>query len=498
MSSQEVNEVGKTHDDSPLEAAIFSSFVNIIPGHFFYQHDTEGVFNHVTPNVKQVLGYTPEDFKKHYSTYLTDSLINELVLEYTERCIRGEQQEPYEVEIFAHDGSVKRLRVTEIPVFDGKEVIGVQGLAQDITLQKRLEEQAIETEKARLIERLSAGIAHDWGNSQHLMTIALEKLLDDLGNNLLDPGVRQSVKSLKNGLESNNSLIEQLKNLSGQMDGEQVNFDLDHLLSTIVETYRLRNDPNAISIVYKNHINEPKISADKGRFTHVMHNLILNAIDAMGEMGKITIQLDYQREGILSRDTAVIRVDDTGPGIPLEDREKVFDLFYTTKGKGTGIGLAISKKYVESLGGKMVLNETYGGASFSIYIPLIKEAETREFLRNPPKVLVVDDNEDILRIVEKSLKQDGFEAYLATSLAETKKIIKEQMPDIVVLDVSLPDGNSLSHLEMMMSLSDAQFIISSGYGSQNLNGFSREVGFLPKPYSLANLRSMLYTFSKDK
>ena len=105
-----------------------------LPDIFVYSHDTDGVFTYISPSVKQVLGYSPEEFMHHYSTYLTDHPINKDVELLTQLSIMGEPQKPYEVEVFHNNGTKHRLLVSEIPVFDdyGK-VMAVEGIAKDIS-----------------------------------------------------------------------------------------------------------------------------------------------------------------------------------------------------------------------------------------------------------------------------------------------------------------------------------------------------------------------------
>jgi diguanylate cyclase (GGDEF)-like protein/PAS domain S-box-containing protein len=88
-----------------------------------------------------VLGYSQEEFLKHYTEYLTDNPVNKEVEHRTNLSIQGVQQPPYEVEIYHKDGSIRRLEVTEFPVFDNKgNVVAVEGLAHDITERRRMEE----------------------------------------------------------------------------------------------------------------------------------------------------------------------------------------------------------------------------------------------------------------------------------------------------------------------------------------------------------------------
>ena len=108
--------------------------------YFIYRHDADGIFTYVSPSIIDLLGYTSEEFSKHYSTYLTDDPINALVKGYTEKALLGEAQPAYEINIFAKNGIAYQLHITEKPLFDeNNNVIGVEGIAHNITTQKRLE-----------------------------------------------------------------------------------------------------------------------------------------------------------------------------------------------------------------------------------------------------------------------------------------------------------------------------------------------------------------------
>lgn len=126
---------------------------NLRKEYFFYSHGTDGVFTYLSPSITNVLGYEHDEFLKHYTEYLTDNPINEEVVRYTELSFKGEQQPPYELEIYHKDRSVHVLEVAEIPVLDDEgKVIALEGLAHDITKRKEAEEELRISE-----ERLNRG-----------------------------------------------------------------------------------------------------------------------------------------------------------------------------------------------------------------------------------------------------------------------------------------------------------------------------------------------------
>ncbi|MBF0399021.1 MAG: PAS domain-containing protein, partial [Desulfobacterales bacterium] len=109
--------------------------------YFFYSHGIDGVFTYLSSSITDVLGYFPDEFMTHYSEYLTKSSINEEAVERTNWSIKGIRQPSYEVEILHKDGYIKRLEVSEIPVFDKEgQVISIEGIAHDITKHIKTEE----------------------------------------------------------------------------------------------------------------------------------------------------------------------------------------------------------------------------------------------------------------------------------------------------------------------------------------------------------------------
>ncbi|MCP4265680.1 MAG: PAS domain S-box protein, partial [Candidatus Brocadiaceae bacterium] len=107
---------------------------------FLYSHNTEGVFTYISPSIMDVLGYSQEEFLVHFSKYMTDNPNNDEVIKHTNLSLKGIKQPSYEVEIYHNNGSVRMLRVQEVPVFgDEGKVVSVEGIAEDITERKQIE-----------------------------------------------------------------------------------------------------------------------------------------------------------------------------------------------------------------------------------------------------------------------------------------------------------------------------------------------------------------------
>lgn len=146
---------------------------NLGKEYFFYRHDPAGVMTFVSPSIERMLGYAPEAYKVHYGTYMTDDPVNALVAGYTGRTLEGLPQDPYEVQVKHHDGGKVWLEVSEHPLRDpGGKVVGVEGIARDITARKRAE--------ADLVQALGLGATVLDSIEDHIM------ILDARDHTILD------------------------------------------------------------------------------------------------------------------------------------------------------------------------------------------------------------------------------------------------------------------------------------------------------------------------
>jgi signal transduction histidine kinase len=122
----------------------------------------------------------------------------------------------------------------------------------------------------------------------------------------------------------------------------------------------------------------PRIQADRHRLTQVFANLLVNAYEAMGGKGHVTIRATptFIDDGGTTREGVLVEVADDGPGIPADVRDKVFDLFFTTKAKGSGLGLGVVRRIVDAHDGRLDLRTSAAGTTMLITLPVAGGADT--------------------------------------------------------------------------------------------------------------------------
>ena len=187
--------------------------------YFFYAHNKEGTFIYVSDSIKDILGYSVDEFLTHYSSYLTDDPINKNIDILTQKALQGEQQEPYEISIYHKNGSVAYLEISEFPVYDedGK-VIEIEGIARDITsqhlVQEKLDYLAQHDTLTGILNRLSLYnklefvIANSKRNGENFAILFLDldhfkSINDTLGHDIGDLLLKESVSRIKHIIREN-------------------------------------------------------------------------------------------------------------------------------------------------------------------------------------------------------------------------------------------------------------------------------------------------------
>jgi CheY-like chemotaxis protein len=239
--------------------------------------------------------------------------------------------------------------------------------------------------------------------------------------------------------------------------------------------------------------------ADFHQIEQILVNLIQNACDALSDTAgekKISIEAFHHINSVF------ITVADNGPGIPEELQTRIFDPFFTTKGegRGTGLGLAICRRIAQDHGARLTCASLPGkGAAFTLEIPIVNMSEAASLeggdaAKKPApgkKILVVDDEPDIVAMMGRMLESEGQIVFPAFSAPEAIEKLKTEKYDIVICDVEMGPSKGFSVREAMLEMNyEAGFIFTTGnLLNQALLTKLKEsrIPFLPKPFDMSEL-----------
>src|SRR6266581_2010430 len=326
-----------------------------------YTLDPEQCFTYVNSKI-EVWGYRKED------------LLGRPYLSLMSRRHRGKRlratldigtKQAYEVELITGAGELRTALVSVSPLRDNNgAIMGVLGIARDITEKKQLEQQVLNAEKLASIGKLSAGVAHEINNP-------LGGILNCLYN--LRKGTisseRQSeyLVSMEDGLRRVQKIVRQLLDFSQQHDPELTPTEVNALIERVLT---LTNHAFDASVRLNRELASdlPLLMADRHMIEQVLMNLVLNAIQSIRGGGTVTVRSRKEDAWCM------IDVEDTGCGIPAEVLPKIFDPFFTTKGQGegTGLGLSVSLGIVQRHGGEIQVHSHVGkGTVFTVRLPTI-------------------------------------------------------------------------------------------------------------------------------
>ncbi|HSN03664.1 MAG TPA: PAS domain S-box protein [Nitrospira sp.] len=279
----------------------------------------------------------------------------------------------YEVEVLTRIGEARSVMVSVSPLHgaDG-EILGVLGIARDMTDTKKLEQQIRNSEKLASVGKLAAGVAHEINNPLG----GILNCLYNLGKGTISPARREEyLASMEDGLRRVQKIVRQLLDFSQQHQPEFALADINAVIERVLVLTNHLFVPNRIALETKLGKTLPSLMIDRHMIEQVLMNLILNAVQAMKDGGVLSIRT-WVEEGI-----CMVEVRDTGAGIPASVLPKIFDPFFTTKGQGegTGLGLSVSLGIVERHGGRILVESEVGkGTVFTLCLPVSRERQPVE------------------------------------------------------------------------------------------------------------------------
>ena len=403
----------------------------------------------------------------------------------------------------AEAGTERLIEGRASPIRDqSSRKLGAIIVFRDITERRRLEEEQQRADKLDSLGVVAAGIAHDFNN---LLTTILGNLSLALVHPALDEKIGERLTAAKKATSRAHDLSRQLLTFAKGGAPVKQTTTLPNLLRNSV-TLTLLATPVHCEFQLPDDLWPVEI--DPGQISQVFHNLATNAHQAMAAGGTLRItaeNLDLscnsQTLGLRAGRWVHLSLQDQGVGIPEEHIRKIFDPYFTTKPKGTGLGLATAYSIVKNHGGVIHAESRSGeGSTFTVCLPASEKeifslaAEPPPPVAGSPRVLVIDDEEDICMLVTCVLEPLGYQVTETldglSAIAAYETALREGRPfDLVISDLTMPGG--LSGAETIARLREidpaVRAIVSSGYANDPILSRFADYGFtgmLAKPYEL--------------
>jgi len=419
--------------------------------------DEMGSIISVNESMEQILGLSKEELiGKHSSELIIDDKSErEKVLEkmgelfekgFVSYETRFKRKDGHHVDIECYTSMIKD---------DNGNVIAGISIERDITEKKKMEQQLLQSEKLKSLGELAGGVAHDFNNvlAAILGRVQLLKIQfkppagkQEKRKSMLD--LMKSLEIIERASSDGAETVRRIQEFSRKRTDDRnfTQLDMNQLLDDAVEftSVRWKNEAESKGIninIQKEYSSLPSTLGSAAELREVFTNLINNALDAMPEGGCIRISSYKENSHIL------VKIEDTGAGIPDDLRNRIFDPFFTTKGvQSTGLGMSISYGIIHRHKGTIVVNSSEGtGTTFTIKLPILEKSfEKKENVLTMPKkqrkakILVVDDEEDVRQLLSDILASESHEVNVASNGSQGIEMFKKQAFDMVFSDLGMP------------------------------------------------------------
>jgi signal transduction histidine kinase len=228
-----------------------------------------------------------------------------------------------------------------------------------------MEKKFRDTERMAYIGQITTSLSHEIRNPLSAVTMNLQILKKSAQ---LKTNDRRRIGIAEKGVTRLERILKELLDFAKPLQLTFGPTDVNQILSSCVELLEMKFEEKKLSIIVSLDIDMPKFKGDCGKLEQVFINLLLNALEASPDKGKILVSSDYRRNN--GQGQAIVTIEDEGPGIPQEQVEAIFKPFVTTKSKGTGLGLTMVSRIVDAHGGRIrVKNRSPFGASFEVQLP---------------------------------------------------------------------------------------------------------------------------------
>jgi PAS domain S-box-containing protein len=384
---------------------------------------------------EEITGYTVEEVRgQSYTLLVSSGPERKKARRAFLKNMRG-QPDKTELTIIRKDGREIVLELSTRPIWQGGQIVGIQGIARDITERKELE---------RLKSDFISTVSHELRTPLTSIKGYVDLVLaGDVGP--LTPEQKEFLTIVSQNTTRLTELINDLLDIerleSGRIEFEFAELDLAEVLENVARSLHVNAEQKGLEFLTEIP-SGLKVRGDRERLAQVFLNLLSNAIKYTPAG---TVELRAHQED----DAVVVEVRDTGIGLSESDLQKLFQKFfrsdnpYVRKVGGTGLGLSIAKAIVERHGGTITVTSQLGqGSTFTVRLPALARPER-------PLVLVIEDEVAIARLIAKYIEKMGYRAVTAYSAREGFDQAVRLKPDLITLDVLMPDLDGFALIQQL-------------------------------------------------
>jgi PAS domain S-box-containing protein len=454
-----------------------------------------------------ILGFAREELINTDAREFLDEEGRKVVADREEQRRRGITLSPsFESTIFGKGGRMRNVEISARTIKDSREDMSTIAILKDITEKKKMEEELFRAEKLSAIAEMASGVAHDFNNA----------LAAILGNTQLllytaqDQETKETLRTIAKVAQDSAHTVRRLQDFTKKRGPQQLSsVDVNSVIKDSIEITKPRWKDEAqskgVTIEIVSTFEEiPPVSGNDSEMRGVLTNMILNAIEAMPEGGKIEISTSKKRGGV------IIQISDTGVGIAEEAKKKIFEPFYTTKPfTNTGLGLSMSYGIIKRFGGEIeVVSELGYGTTFTIILPFgeaVKdEGVSSQTIKKgkQARILVIDDEEVVRSVLSRTLANVNHQVTLAADGEKGVQLFQEGKYDMVLTDLGMPGMSGWEVCRMIKRISpDTPVGMITGWGADMSQSKMDEYGLdflISKPFDLNQILNVVAKTMESK
>jgi len=458
---------------------------------------------------RELSGYSADELSRIPCLELIHPDDREIVLAQYKKTLRNERAvNPYYFRMRNPGGQQRWSEISHRQIdWQGRKA--VLAFVSDITERKHLEQQFFQAQKMEAVGRIAGGIAHDFNN---ILTVILG-YTELLQNHAKEKGAEKPhIEAIREAAKKGSSLTQNLLAFSRKQLLEPKVIDLNSLI-TGMDSMLKRLLGESIELEKKLDRNLGSVHADSGQIEQVILNLAVNSKDAMEKGGRLVIETSNTKFANRSVQTkpemppgryVMLTLSDTGTGMDEDTKSHLFEPFFTTKesGRGTGLGLATVYGTVkQSAGFIYVYSEPGQGTTFKLYFPRIDLKPTEISITATPRrrlggtetILVLDDEQSLLKLIRSMLDRNGYRVLTASGAEEALSICRDcaEPIDLLIADIGIPGMNGRQVWEAVKKrYPQVRVLFISGYPQDFLSIRDISEGkhlFLQKPFGSETL-----------